>query len=105
MCTFATAGMQTKPPAHKEMTADYYVIKTARFNAGLTQKELAERAKISLSVVIKAERCDHNRKKVTGICGKRIDFLHMIRNAKLMSEIPTMKPLADKNAAAEATEE
>lgn len=56
MCTFAAAGMQTKPPAHKEMTADYYVIKTARFNAGLTQKELAERAKISLSVVIKAER-------------------------------------------------
>lgn len=38
------------------MTADYYVIKLRRFNKGLTQLELAKKAKISLSTVIKAER-------------------------------------------------
>lgn len=38
------------------MTADYYVIKLRRFNKGLTQQELAKKAKISLSTVIKAER-------------------------------------------------
>lgn len=38
------------------MVADYYLIKTERFNLGLTQKELAEKAQISLSTVIKAER-------------------------------------------------
>lgn len=37
--------------------------------------------------------CDHNKKKVTGICGKRIVFMHMIRNAKTESKILTMKPL------------
>lgn len=38
------------------MTADYYIIKTARFNQGLTQQDLAKKAKLSLSTVIKAER-------------------------------------------------
>lgn len=38
------------------MQASYYEIKCARFNEGLTQKELAEKAKVCLSVVIKAER-------------------------------------------------
>ena len=38
------------------MQADYYVIKLERFQQGLTQVELAERAQISLSTVIKAER-------------------------------------------------
>ena len=36
---------------------------------------------------------DYNKKKITEIRGKRIDFLRMIRNTKLISEIPTMKPL------------
>lgn len=38
------------------MTADYYLIRLERFNLGLTQQELAKKAKISLSTVIKAER-------------------------------------------------
>lgn len=38
------------------MTADYYLIRLKRFNMGLTQLELAKKAKISLSTVIKAER-------------------------------------------------
>lgn len=38
------------------MVADYYVIKAKRFELGMTQKELAERAQISPSVVYKAER-------------------------------------------------
>ena len=38
------------------MVADYYIIKQERFNQGLTQKELAKKAKLCLSVVIKAER-------------------------------------------------
>lgn len=40
----------------KTMVANYYEIKLARFNEGWTQAQLAQRAKISLSVVIKAER-------------------------------------------------
>lgn len=38
------------------MQANYYEIKCARFALGFTQKDLAERASISLSTVIKAER-------------------------------------------------
>ena len=38
------------------MKADNYLIKLNRFNLGLTQKELAEKAQISLSTLIKAER-------------------------------------------------
>ena len=38
------------------MVADYYLIKLERFNLGLTQAELAEKASLSLSTVIKAER-------------------------------------------------
>lgn len=38
------------------MVADYYIIKQARFDAGLTQAALAKKAKISLSTLIKAER-------------------------------------------------
>lgn len=38
------------------MVADYYIIRQARFDAGLTQAALAKKAKISLSTLIKAER-------------------------------------------------
>ena len=38
------------------MQADYYIIKQERFNQGLSQKELAAKAKLGLSTVIKAER-------------------------------------------------
>lgn len=38
------------------MQSNYYEIKCARFNQGLTQRELAAKAGICLSVVIKAER-------------------------------------------------
>lgn len=38
------------------MTADYYLIKTARFDLGLTQAEAAKAAGISLTTYIKAER-------------------------------------------------
>ena len=37
------------------MKADYYLIKLERFNKGWTQQELAMRARVCLSVVIKAE--------------------------------------------------
>lgn len=37
------------------MQADFYLIKLARFNQGLTQAELAAKAKISLGAVQKAE--------------------------------------------------
>lgn len=38
------------------MTADYYLIKLERFNLGLTQLELAKKAHLSLSTIIKAEK-------------------------------------------------
>lgn len=38
------------------MVADYYIIKQERFNQGLTQLELANKASLGLSTVIKAER-------------------------------------------------
>lgn len=38
------------------MVADYYIFKQERFNQGLTQKDLAKKAGISLAVVVKAER-------------------------------------------------
>ena len=37
------------------MQAECYLIKLNRFQVGLTQKELADKAGVSLSVVIKAE--------------------------------------------------
>lgn len=37
------------------MTADYYIIRLERFNQGMTQKQLADKAEISLSALIKAE--------------------------------------------------
>lgn len=38
------------------MQADYYVIKLRRFELGWTQKDLASKAGVCLSVVYKAER-------------------------------------------------
>lgn len=38
------------------MVADYYIIKQERFNQGLTQLQLADKAHLGLSTVIKAER-------------------------------------------------
>lgn len=38
------------------MKADYYVIRLERFNQGMTQQELAKKASLSLSTVIKAEK-------------------------------------------------
>lgn len=38
------------------MVADYYIIKQERFNQGMTQLDLAKKASIGLSTVIKAER-------------------------------------------------
>ena len=38
------------------MQAAYYEIKLERFNQGLTQRQLAEKAKISLKTLIGAER-------------------------------------------------
>lgn len=55
MCTFAALAVKPSPPHHHNMKADSYIIKLARFQQGLTQAELSRRAKISLSVVIKAE--------------------------------------------------
>ena len=47
--------------------------------------------KIGLGMM--ANICDRNKKKVTVICGERIDLFHMVRNTKLMSEIPARRPL------------
>lgn len=41
------------------MQANYYTIKLERFNQGLTQKDLAEKAKLCLRTVVKAERGQH----------------------------------------------
>lgn len=38
------------------MIADYYVIKSRRFELGWTQKDLAREAKLSLTSVLNAER-------------------------------------------------
>ena len=51
-----TRDGQTSPIWSTKMVADYYLIKLERFNLGLTQAELAEKASLSLSTVIKAER-------------------------------------------------
>lgn len=52
--------MQSKginnPPLQHNMIADYYIIKQERFNLGMTQAELAKKASLGLSTVIKAER-------------------------------------------------
>lgn len=56
MCTFAADEEQTKTLTHKTMQADYYTIKVERFNQGLTQLDLAKKAKLSLRTIAKAER-------------------------------------------------
>lgn len=56
MRTFAADEGQTIPLMPKIMVADYYIIKQERFNQGLTQLELAKKASLGLSTVIKAER-------------------------------------------------
>lgn len=38
------------------MTADYYLLKTARFDLGMTQADAAKAAGIALTTYIKAER-------------------------------------------------
>lgn len=38
------------------MTPDYYVIKLRRFELGLTQQELAQKASLGLSTILKAEK-------------------------------------------------
>ena len=38
------------------MVADYYMIKLERFNQGLSQKDLSEKAGVGLSTIIHAER-------------------------------------------------
>lgn len=55
MCTFAPRWANI-PHASVTMTADYYIIKMERFNQGLTQQDLAKKASLGLSTVIKAER-------------------------------------------------
>lgn len=40
---------------HKNMVADYELIRKTRFHLGLTQKQLADRAEISLRTVSNAE--------------------------------------------------
>lgn len=47
--------MQTTHDDYNKMQADYYIIKVERFNQGLTQADLAKKAKLSLSVIRKAE--------------------------------------------------
>ena len=54
--TFAAEDGQTIPVPGNNMQADYYQIKLARFDQGLTQAELAKKAKLGLTTVIKAER-------------------------------------------------
>lgn len=49
--------------------------------------------KIDLGMM--ANVCDPNKKKVTETCGKRMIIMQMISNKRPMSEIPTMKPLAE----------
>lgn len=55
MFTFAVEWVNI-PHTLTKMTADYYIIKTERFNQGLTQQDLAKKANLGLSTVIKAER-------------------------------------------------
>lgn len=38
------------------MQADYYLIKVERFNQGLTQRDLAKKANLGFSTIVKAER-------------------------------------------------
>lgn len=51
-----TRDGQTSPISRTKMIADYYLIKQERFNLGLTQAELAKKASLGLSTVIKAEK-------------------------------------------------
>ena len=56
MCNFAADEEQTRTLTQKKMQADYYTIKVERFNQGLTQLDLAKKAKLSLRTIAKAER-------------------------------------------------
>lgn len=56
LCTFAAADGQTSPAALTNMIADYYLIKLARFNQGLSQTDLAKKAGLSHKTIVKAER-------------------------------------------------
>lgn len=56
LCTFAPADGLTSPAALTNMIADYYLIKLARFNQGLSQMELAKKAGLSHKTIVKAER-------------------------------------------------
>ena len=56
ICIFAADGEQTKTPMLKKMQANYYTIKLERFNQGLTQQDLAEKAKLSLRTIANAEK-------------------------------------------------
>lgn len=55
MSNFAVVRCKPNPLTHKNMQADYYTIKVERFNQGLTQLELAKKAKLSLRTIAKAE--------------------------------------------------
>lgn len=55
MPTFA-AERENIPLLQNIMTADYYVIKLKRFEQGLTQSMLAEKARISLRTLSNAEK-------------------------------------------------
>lgn len=55
MCTFAAERGKHPLFAALTMVADYYLIKLERFNQGLSQKDLAEKAGVGLSTIIHAE--------------------------------------------------
>lgn len=59
MCKTSTFALERdkQPPFAAYMKADGYIIKLERFNQGMTQKELAKKASVCLSTVIKAEQC------------------------------------------------
>lgn len=56
MSNFAPVRCKPNPLTQKKMKADYYTIKVERFNQGLTQLDLAKKAKLSLRTIAKAER-------------------------------------------------
>lgn len=55
MRTFAPARDKQPLSPIYTMQADYYIIKLERFNQGLTQQELADKAGICLRTLTKAE--------------------------------------------------
>lgn len=58
------------------MIADYYIIRQERFNQGLTQQELAKKARICLSVVIKAEQGKSISAKSNGAIRRALGLLN-----------------------------